>query len=83
MQWQQSSRRARSGVVASHSAVRDARMNLYPLFYDTSHGVVEKELALGAPSKGGCVMCHSSSAEPDDRSAPRSCNYSAQFRRLL
>ena len=53
---------ARTGVVAEHSALRDARINLYPLFYDTSHGVVDKTFALGAPSKGGCIMCHSSSA---------------------
>ena len=51
-----------AGAVAEHSGVRDARINLYPLFYDTSHGVVDKEFALGSPAKGGCIMCHSSSA---------------------
>ena len=54
---------ARTGVVAEHSVVRDARINLYPLFYDTSHGVVPNEYALGSPSRGGCVMCHSTSAK--------------------
>ena len=52
----------RTGVAAAHGTVRDPRINLYPLFYDTSHGVLKKEWALGSNSKGGCVMCHSSSA---------------------
>jgi len=49
------------GGVAAHATVRDPRINLYPLFYDTSHGVLAKEWALGSPSRGGCVMCHSTS----------------------
>ncbi|MDA8099373.1 MAG: PKD domain-containing protein [Nitrospiraceae bacterium] len=60
---------ARTGVAASHGTVRDPRINLFPTFFDVSHGVLPKEWALGSPSRGGCIMCHSSSD-------PASPNYS-------
>jgi len=50
-----------TGVVAAHSTIRDPRINLNPIFFDPSHGVLSKDWALGAGSKGGCRMCHSSS----------------------
>jgi hypothetical protein len=52
---------SRTGA-GSHGTVRDPRINLNPIFFDVSHGVPSKEWALGSPSKGGCIMCHSSSA---------------------
>ncbi|MBI5741358.1 MAG: hypothetical protein HZA16_11660, partial [Nitrospirae bacterium] len=55
---------ARSGVLASHGTVRDPRLSLYPTMFDPSHGIPTKEWALGSPSRGGCEMCHSTSAEP-------------------
>jgi PKD repeat protein len=38
-------------------------LNLFPTFFDPSHGVVEPEWALGGAKTGGCVACHSSSAK--------------------
>jgi PKD repeat protein len=47
---------------AAHDSIADARMNLQPFFFDPSHGITEKEAALGSPAAGGCIMCHSTSA---------------------
>jgi hypothetical protein len=66
---------ARTGVAASHGTVRDPRINLFPTFFDPSHGVPSKEWALGSPAKGGCLMCHSSS----DPSSPSYSPYSVGF----
>ncbi len=66
---------ARTGVAAAHATVRDPRINLYPFFFDPSHGVPSKEWALGSPDKGGCLMCHSSS----DPSSPSYSPYSVGF----
>ena len=56
---------------ATHSKVRDPRMNLFPIFFDPSHGVVRSRWALGGDKSGGCISCHSSSN-------PASPNYSSR-----
>ncbi len=60
---------------ATHSTVRDPRLNLFPTFFDPSHGVVKKEWALGSSAKGGCVMCHSSSNPSDSNYSPYSVGF--------
>ncbi|MHB8845023.1 MAG: InlB B-repeat-containing protein [Nitrospirota bacterium] len=65
---------ARTGVLAAHTTVRDPRINLNPFFFDPSHGVLPKDLALGAGG-AGCAACHSSS----DPASPAYSPYSVGF----
>ena len=46
----------------AHARVGNARMNLFPLMFDPSHGIAPKEWALGGAKTGGCISCHSSAA---------------------
>jgi hypothetical protein len=54
---------------ATHATAAAPRLNLFPLFFDVSHGITPTTNTLGAAASGGCVMCHSSSN-------PSSPNYS-------
>jgi PKD repeat protein len=47
---------------ATHATAAAPRMNLFPLFFDVSHGITPTTNTLGAAAAGGCAMCHSSSA---------------------
>ena len=68
---------ARTGVAAAHATVRDPRINLYPLFYDTSHGVLKKEWALGSDFKGRLRhVPFQLGSRPDDRPARDPATYS-------
>ncbi len=74
---------ARTGVAAAHTTVRDPRINLNPFFFDPSHGVLSKDWALGAPSKGGCQMCHSSSDPASPSYSPTSVGFFDGNKELL
>jgi hypothetical protein len=69
--------------LATHGKVRDARINLFPILFDPSHGITPKEFALGAPSKGGCVMCHSSSDPSSQNYSPYSVGFFDSEKELL
>ncbi len=60
---------------ATHSKVRDPRLNLFPIFFDPSHGVVTKDAALGGSQTGGCIACHSSSNPADANYSNRSVGF--------
>ncbi len=69
--------------LATHSAYVDPKMNLQPFFFDPSHGITDSSLALGSPSAGGCVMCHSSSVPGNPNYSPYSVGFFDGQKELL
>jgi hypothetical protein len=48
------------GGLATHNAYANPQLNLQPFFFDPSHGITSKTVALGA---NGCTDCHSTTSQ--------------------
>ncbi|MBI4685652.1 MAG: hypothetical protein HY755_10690 [Nitrospirae bacterium] len=74
---------ARATGYANHAKVGNARLNIFPTLFDPSHGVTPKAFALGSPSSGGCIMCHSSSNTADATYSSKSVGFFDSKKELL